>query len=185
LNVPKKIKIHWYLYILKCADDSLYTGITDDLNKRVAAHNAGTGAKYTRGRGPVQLIYWEHYLAKSDALRREAAVKKLTRQQKQQLCEQFCGQLQYLSTEHGELLCITDDRALPASCYLQLREAMQLECCDIDKTAAALRKTRNVTIWQGGSLAACKRIFSDDCYIKYVGEVLAYPKYLNMISEEK
>ena len=55
----------WVVYILRCKDNTLYTGITDDLNKRLKAHNEGKGAKYTRGRGPVQLYYWEYCPDKS------------------------------------------------------------------------------------------------------------------------
>ena len=72
----------WYLYILECRDGSLYTGITDDVSRRLAQHNAGKGAKYTRGRGPVQLRYQEECGTHGDALRREAQVKRLTRQEK-------------------------------------------------------------------------------------------------------
>ncbi len=77
----------WVVYILRCKDNTLYTGITDDLNKRLKAHNEGKGAKYTRGRGPVQLYYWEYCPDKSAALRREIAIKKLSRQEKIQMIE--------------------------------------------------------------------------------------------------
>ena len=78
--------MEWYVYILRCGDESLYTGITDDVEKRLAAHRAGKGAKYTRGRGPLELVYTECLPDKSAALRREIAIKKLTRQQKLVLC---------------------------------------------------------------------------------------------------
>lgn len=78
---------NWYLYILRCGDDTLYTGITNDVEKRLEAHRAGKGAKYTRGRSPLELAYREHCGSHSDALKREAAVKKLTRQQKEALIE--------------------------------------------------------------------------------------------------
>jgi putative endonuclease len=74
-----------YVYILKCSDGSLYTGWTNDLEKRLAAHNAGTASKYTRPRRPVKLVYSETVESKSDALKREAAIKKLTREQKVKL----------------------------------------------------------------------------------------------------
>lgn len=77
----------WILYIVECADNTLYTGITNDLNKRVKAHNDGTGAKYTRGRGPVVLRYAERCKDHSDALRKELQLKKLTREEKRKLCE--------------------------------------------------------------------------------------------------
>lgn len=79
----KAIKAHpWFVYILRCADGTLYTGITDDVERRTAVHNAGRGAKYTRSRRPVEAVYRETCAGKSDALRREAAVKKLSRAQK-------------------------------------------------------------------------------------------------------
>lgn len=72
----------WVLYILECGDGTLYTGITDDLEKRFRAHCSGKGAKYTRGRGPLRLRYQEPCADHSAALRREYAVKKLSRQEK-------------------------------------------------------------------------------------------------------
>ena len=69
----------WVVYILRCADDTLYTGITNDLKKRLAAHSDGKGAKYTRGRGPVKLLYSERRKTKGAALKREAAIKKMSR----------------------------------------------------------------------------------------------------------
>lgn len=74
-----------YVYMLLCGDGTLYTGWTTQLEKRVAVHNQGKGAKYTRSRLPVKLVYWEAYSEKSEALRREAAIKKLTRSQKMEL----------------------------------------------------------------------------------------------------
>ncbi len=75
----------WVLYILQCKDGSLYTGITDDLDRRLAQHRAGKGAKYTRGRSPLTLVYTEECEDHSHALRREIAVKRLTRSEKQEL----------------------------------------------------------------------------------------------------
>lgn len=74
-----------YVYMLLCGDGTLYTGWTTHLEKRVEVHNQGKGAKYTRSRLPVKLVYWEVYSEKSEALRREAAIKKLTRSQKMEL----------------------------------------------------------------------------------------------------
>lgn len=68
-----------YTYILECADGTLYTGWTNDLKKRLAAHNAGQGAKYTRGRGPVRLVYYEAFSMKEEAQKRETALKRLSR----------------------------------------------------------------------------------------------------------
>ena len=75
----------WVLYILRCGDDTLYTGITDDLQKRLLAHQEGKGAKYTRGRGPLTVVYTESCENRSEASRREHQVKQLTRQEKLQL----------------------------------------------------------------------------------------------------
>lgn len=72
----------YWVYILRCADGTLYTGCTNDLSRRLAAHNAGKGAKYTRSRRPVELAYREEVPDKSAALRREAAIKGLSRQEK-------------------------------------------------------------------------------------------------------
>jgi len=72
----------WYVYILQCKDDTLYTGITTDVDKRLEAHRAGRGAKYTRGRGPLELVYREVCGTHSQALKREAEIKKLTRVEK-------------------------------------------------------------------------------------------------------
>ena len=75
----------WYLYILRCADDTLYTGITTDVEKRLEAHRTGKGAKYTRGRAPLELVYRETCGSHSDALKRELEIKKLSRAEKQKL----------------------------------------------------------------------------------------------------
>ncbi|MDD5863251.1 MAG: GIY-YIG nuclease family protein [Firmicutes bacterium] len=75
----------WYLYILKCGDGSLYTGITTDVDKRLEAHRSGKGAKYTRGRAPLELKYRELCGTHSQALKRELEVKGLTREEKQAL----------------------------------------------------------------------------------------------------
>ena len=72
----------WYLYILRCKDNTLYTGITTDVEKRLEAHRSGKGAKYTRGRGPLELVYREECGGHSAALRREAEIKGLTREEK-------------------------------------------------------------------------------------------------------
>ncbi len=77
-----------YVYILECSDGTWYTGWTKDLEHRVKAHNSGKGAKYTRSRLPVELAYQEELADKSAALKREAAIKKLTRQQKLQLIQE-------------------------------------------------------------------------------------------------
>ena len=76
---------NWYLYILRCKDNTLYTGITTDVEKRLEAHRSGKGAKYTRGRSPLELVYRESCCSHSDALKREHQVKMLTREEKQNL----------------------------------------------------------------------------------------------------
>ena len=74
-----------YAYLVRCSDGSLYAGWTNDIEKRLKSHNAGTGAKYTRARLPVTLAYLESFDTKSEAMKREAALKKLTHRQKEQL----------------------------------------------------------------------------------------------------
>ena len=77
----------WYVYMLRCADDSLYTGVAADVEKRFAAHKNGRGAKYTRSHPPVAIVYREMCADKGAALRREAAIKKLPRAEKLKLAE--------------------------------------------------------------------------------------------------
>lgn len=75
----------WFCYLVECADGSLYCGVTNDLAKRVEAHNAGKGARYTSGRRPVKLLWSEACATRGDALRRELAVKALSRAAKLKL----------------------------------------------------------------------------------------------------
>lgn len=77
----------WYVYILECADRTLYTGMTNHLEKRLAAHDTGKGAKYTKGRSPLTLVYQETWPTRSEALKRERAIKTLSRLQKQRLID--------------------------------------------------------------------------------------------------
>lgn len=74
-----------YTYILSCADGTLYTGWTNDLDRRLAAHNAGRGGKYTRSRLPVTLVYHEEFETKEEAMSREVKIKQLTRAEKLKL----------------------------------------------------------------------------------------------------
>ena len=76
-----------YVYILRCADDTLYTGWTTDVERRVAVHNSGKGAKYTRARLPVELVYTEEFDDKVEAQKREYAIKQLARAEKESLIE--------------------------------------------------------------------------------------------------
>ena len=77
----------YFVYILKCADNTLYTGWTTDIEKRVAQHNAGKGAKYTRARLPVVCVYVKAFDTKQDAMRREYEIKQLSRAQKEELLD--------------------------------------------------------------------------------------------------
>ena len=74
-----------YTYILKCKDDSLYTGWTNDLKKRITSHNAGKGAKYTKARRPVELVSYEEFQTREEAMKREYAIKQLSRKEKEAL----------------------------------------------------------------------------------------------------
>ncbi len=82
----------FYIYIIQCRDKTLYTGYTTDIEKRVHEHNkTGAGARYTRGRRPVKVVYVEGYSTLSEALKREAQIKKLSRVQKLLLIERYSG----------------------------------------------------------------------------------------------
>lgn len=81
----------YYCYIVRCCDGTLYTGITNNLERRIAAHNKGTGAAYTASRRPVELLYSEYVGAKGDALRRELQIKAMTRSRKLKLIEKGSG----------------------------------------------------------------------------------------------
>lgn len=87
----------YVVYILECADQTLYTGITNNLDKRLKVHEAGKGAKYTRGRGPYRVRYVEEVDGKSLALQREKSIKALTRAEKWQLITE--AGVAYVSTE--------------------------------------------------------------------------------------
>ena len=75
----------WTVYMLRCGDGSLYTGVAKDLARRVAEHSAGRGAKYTRGRGPLEVVHVERGFARGDALRRELAIKRMSKRAKVEL----------------------------------------------------------------------------------------------------
>lgn len=75
----------FFTYILECSDGTYYTGWTDNLEKRLDTHNSGKGAKYTRGRLPVKVIYYEMLPSKQDAMKREASIKRLSRKEKKEL----------------------------------------------------------------------------------------------------
>ena len=77
----------WSVYIIQCADKTLYTGITNNLSNRLIKHESGTGAKYTKGRGPFKLVYQEIFENRSLSTKREAEIKKLNKQKKEKLIE--------------------------------------------------------------------------------------------------
>jgi len=85
LKTARKADATWFVYLLRCADGSLYTGITNDLSRRLEKHNAGTASRYTRSRLPVVLVYQEALASRSLALKRELAIKSLSRRQKESL----------------------------------------------------------------------------------------------------
>ena len=101
-----------YTYILRCGDNSLYTGWTNHLNKRVADHNAGRGAKYTKAHRPVELAYYEIFETKEEAMKRECAIKKLSRPQKERLIESESNLLHTIGmpSEQSEVCAIESTR---------------------------------------------------------------------------
>ena len=80
-----------FVYIIKCSDNTLYTGYTTDLKRRIKEHNEGEGAKYTRGRTPVELVYYEKKISKSSAMKREYEIKQLKRKEKFELIKNKKG----------------------------------------------------------------------------------------------
>jgi predicted GIY-YIG superfamily endonuclease len=85
LKSPVKPDTEWIVYMMRCADSSLYTGITNEVNRRLEQHNSGTASRYTRSRLPVELVYQEVQMTRSLALKRELAIKALSRSQKELL----------------------------------------------------------------------------------------------------
>ena len=75
----------WFVYMLRCKDNSIYTGITNDLKKRIEAHLSGNGSKYLRGKSPLKLVYKEDFIDRSDASKREIEIKKLKKKEKELL----------------------------------------------------------------------------------------------------
>lgn len=96
-NRRKKMKQN-VTYMLECSDKTLYTGWTNNIEKRLEAHNSGQGAKYTRGRLPVKLVYLEVHDTKQEAMQREAFIKRLSRAQKQALIQQYTATSKELSS---------------------------------------------------------------------------------------
>ena len=91
-----------YTYIVRCADGTLYTGWTNDLKKRIKAHNSGKGAKYTKTRRPVELVYFEHFATKEEAMSREYHIKQLKRAQKQALIDEMNKNNKSIFTQNGQ-----------------------------------------------------------------------------------
>lgn len=84
-----------YVYIVECSDKTFYTGWTNNLEKRIQMHSNGNGAKYTKGRGPVKLVYQEVFENKKDAMKREYEIKRLTRKDKLLLIDDYCSKYKY------------------------------------------------------------------------------------------
>src|ERR1700747_1452033 len=96
---PKSPRDRWFVYLLRCADGTLYTGIAKDVDRRCQQHNAGTASRYTRDRLPVVVVYGEAHASRSLALRREAAIKRLSRRQKLALSDAGKGKRSMRKTE--------------------------------------------------------------------------------------
>ena len=93
--------MRWCVYLIRCGDGTLYAGVTNDLERRLAAHEAGRGAKYTRGRGPLEIVHVERKRSRSSALRREAVLKRLDRRAKLALLAPAAGRGRRPSAEGG------------------------------------------------------------------------------------
>jgi putative endonuclease len=92
-----KNNVNHYIYILECGDGSYYTGYTNDLTQRLRKHEEGKGAKYTRGRGPLRLVFQESFSTKQEAMRMEFAVKKLNRSEKERIIKE--GTVSYVAAK--------------------------------------------------------------------------------------
>jgi putative endonuclease len=88
-TISEKIDEPWWVYIAKCSDGTYYTGISNNINKRLNKHSSGRGAQYTKSRGPLSLVYFERHLNRSLATKREYQIKQLTRQGKEKLVDNF------------------------------------------------------------------------------------------------
>jgi predicted GIY-YIG superfamily endonuclease len=91
VKTAAKRPARWCLYVVKCGDGTLYTGITNDLRRRIGQHNGGTASRYTRSRLPVELVYREPCLNKSSAMRKECRMKSLSRKEKEALFKRTAG----------------------------------------------------------------------------------------------
>jgi putative endonuclease len=81
------IKMNWLVYMLECSDNSIYTGITNNLEERLKTHQSGNGAKYLRGRLPIKLVYKENLINRSEATKREIYIKKMSKKEKKKLID--------------------------------------------------------------------------------------------------
>ena len=153
----------WFVYILRCKDETLYTGSTTDLARRLRTHNSGKGAKYTRSRLPVELAYWEEAADKSAAFRRECAIKKLSRGEKlklirgkEELMREMRRKERRISTEeawkiveespYGVLTMLTEDGPYGVPLNMVRRgEALYFHCAVEGKKTDALRKNPGVS----------------------------------------
>ena len=120
----------WCLYVVLCSDSSLYTGITTNIRRRIHEHNTGCGAKYTRGRGPVQLVHMRQYKNRSDASKAEAKFKKFRRKKKIQIIQTFALP--------GELVELTGRTTVPKQRYGMVIRVRDYEYGKYIKEGAAL-----------------------------------------------
>jgi|GEM_PF-1074541 len=157
-----------YTYILLCSDNTLYTGYTNDLKKRVITHNLGKGAKYTRNRLPVKLLYWEISASKSAAMQREYSIKTLTRNEKillinemeQEIMEQSLVTLRTeINAIDGQLLALLNERFKITEAVGEYKKKQQLEIHNPQREAEVLAQIAQqnsqspytayiLTIWQ-------------------------------------
>ena len=100
-----------YTYIVQCSDGSLYTGWTNDLDKRIKAHNNGKGAKYTKPRLPVELVYAKEHATKEEAMKDEYRIKQLSRKRKQELCKEYEEEQRELQEEHPEQAVSSEEKS--------------------------------------------------------------------------
>ncbi|MDF3885823.1 GIY-YIG nuclease family protein [Cupriavidus basilensis] len=91
--MPADGEASWFLYLLECEGNTIYTGITTDVERRFAQHQAGTGAKYTRSRRPIRILGWQRFDNRSEASKAEAAAKKMTSAQKRVFCAQLAEEV--------------------------------------------------------------------------------------------
>jgi predicted GIY-YIG superfamily endonuclease len=92
VSVVKNMNMQiWYLYIVRCGDDSLYSGVTLDVERRLSEHRAGKGSKYLRGRGPLRVVYVREFSSRGAALSAEISIKKLPRHKKERLLQEYGG----------------------------------------------------------------------------------------------